>query len=98
MLVLSPPRIRALANLRAHVPASAQSRCAQRRTLGDLDAKEVTKTNEIPHRLKTGRTAAMQAEALSRRSFVHYAAMVERLSAGYIRPLVRRLPAPKSAQ
>jgi hypothetical protein len=45
--------------------------------------------------VKTGRIAAMQAEASSRRSFIHYAAMVERLSAGYIRPLVRRLPAPK---
>jgi hypothetical protein len=48
--------------------------------------------------LKTGRTAAMQEPALSRPSFVHYATMVERLSAGYIRPLVRRFPAPKSAQ
>jgi len=47
--------------------------------------------------VKTGRTAAMQAEALSRRSFVHYAAMVERLSVGYIRPLVQRLPEPKAA-
>jgi hypothetical protein len=45
--------------------------------------------------VKTGRIAAMQAEASSRPSFIHYAAMVERLSAGYIRPLVRRLPAPK---
>jgi hypothetical protein len=48
--------------------------------------------------VKTGRTAAMQAEALSQRSFSHYTAMVERLSAGYIRPLERRLPAPKLAQ
>ena len=29
-------------------------------------------------------------------SFVHYAAMVERLSFGYIRPLVQRLPGPKA--
>ena len=47
--------------------------------------------------VKTGRIAAMQAEALSRPSFIHYTAMVERLSAGYIRPLVLRLPAPKVA-
>jgi hypothetical protein len=46
--------------------------------------------------IKTGRIAAMQGEALSRRSFVDYAAMVERLSAGYIRPLPRRLPAPNA--
>ena len=48
--------------------------------------------------VKTGRSAAMQAEALSLRSFVHYAAMVERRSAGYTRPPVRRLPAPRSGQ
>lgn len=47
--------------------------------------------------VKTRRTAAMQADALSRRSFVNYTAMVEHLSAGYIRPLVLRLPAPKVA-
>lgn len=37
--------------------------------------------------LKTGRTAAMQAAALPPRAFTDYAAMVERLSAGYFRPL-----------
>ena len=45
--------------------------------------------------VKTGRIAALQAEASSRRSFIHYTAMVERLSGGYIRPLVQRFPAPK---
>ena len=48
--------------------------------------------------LKTGRTAAMQAEALSRPSFVHYATMVERPRPGYIRPLVRRFPRRSLAQ
>jgi len=43
--------------------------------------------------VKTGRTAAMQALALRPGSFVRYAAMVEQLSAGYVRPLPRRLPA-----
>ena len=47
--------------------------------------------------VKTGRTAAMQAEDLSRGSFVRYSAMVEHSSAGYLRPLVLRLPAPKAA-
>jgi hypothetical protein len=46
--------------------------------------------------VKTGRTAAMQTDALHAGSFVRYAAMVERFSAGYIRPLVRRLSAAKS--
>jgi hypothetical protein len=79
------------------MPASAQSRRAQRRTLRRLNAKEVT---NMRHRtlVKTGRIAALQAEALSRHSFTHYTAMVERLSAGYIRPLVRRVPAPKAAK
>lgn len=51
------------------------------------------------HRIavKTGRTAAMQAQALSPRAFIEYAAMVDRLSAGYVRPLHRRQPAPKRA-
>jgi len=47
--------------------------------------------------VKTGRTAPMQTEALSRGSFVRYSAMVQGFSAGYIRPLVLRLPAPKVA-
>jgi hypothetical protein len=47
--------------------------------------------------VKTGRTAAMQAEALSRGSFARYSAMVVRLSSGYIRPLLQRLPGPKAA-
>jgi len=46
MLVLSPPRIRALANLRAHVSANAQSLPAQRRTLARLNAKEITGNHE----------------------------------------------------
>lgn len=40
--------------------------------------------------VKTGRTAALQALALRRGSFGDYVAMVERLSAGYLRPLRRR--------
>ena len=48
--------------------------------------------------VKTGRTAAMQAEALRPGSFVRYATMVDNLSAGYVRPLVlRRLPGPRPA-
>ena len=37
--------------------------------------------------LKTGRSAAQQADALPARAFTDYVAMVERLSAGYFRPL-----------
>jgi len=47
--------------------------------------------------LKTGRTAAMQAEALRAGSFVRYTTMVQRFSAGYIRPLALRLPAHRAA-
>ena len=47
--------------------------------------------------LKTGRTAAMQTDALHAGSFVRYTTMVERFSAGYIRPLTLRLPEPKAA-
>ncbi len=36
---------------------------------------------------KTGRTAAMQADALRRSAFTDYVSMVDRLSAGYSRPL-----------
>ena len=36
--------------------------------------------------VKTGRTAAMQAQALARGSFPDYVAMVDRLCAGYYRP------------
>lgn len=46
--------------------------------------------------LKTGRTAAQQSQALRRGSFNDYAAMVERLSSGYFRPLGARLRARKS--
>jgi hypothetical protein len=96
MLVLLPPRIRALANLGAHVSASAQSLRAKTCTLNWLNAKG---HHEMRYRtaVKTGRTAALQAEVLSRGSFVRYSAMVQGFSAGYIRPLVLRLPAPKAA-
>lgn len=47
--------------------------------------------------VKTGRTAAMQAHALGQGPFNQYAAMVERFSAGYFRPLRLRLPALKRA-
>lgn len=47
--------------------------------------------------VKTGHTAAIQLDDLRSGSFVRYAAMVERLSAGYVRPLARRLPAPARA-
>jgi hypothetical protein len=46
--------------------------------------------------LKTGRTAAAQSDALRPRAFADYAAMVDRLSAGYFRPLhLRQTVAPK---
>jgi hypothetical protein len=94
ILVLSAPRIRALANLGTHVRASAQSVRSQPRTLARRHAKEIT---QMKYRtaVKTGRTAAMQADGLRPGSFVSYAAMVERLSLGYIRPLVLRHRAPK---
>ena len=41
--------------------------------------------------VKTGRTAAMQAAALQPRPFTDYAAMVDRLSSGFLRPLTRRM-------
>jgi hypothetical protein len=47
--------------------------------------------------MKTGRTAAQQSFALSHRAFTDYAAMVDRLSAGYMRPLFRRMSAPRNA-
>ena len=47
--------------------------------------------------VKTGRTAAMQAVDRRPGSFVRYAAMVERLSAGFVRPLVLRQRAPRHA-
>lgn len=47
--------------------------------------------------VKTGRTAAMQAVGRRPGSFVRYAAMVERLSAGFVRPLVLRQRAPRHA-
>jgi hypothetical protein len=40
---------------------------------------------------KTGRTPALQCEALRAGSFRRYAGMVEDFSAGYLRPLERRL-------
>ena len=39
----------------------------------------------------TGRTADTLEEALRRGSFIRYAAMVERLAEGYVRPLALRL-------
>ena len=48
--------------------------------------------------VKTGRTAAMQAVGLRAGSFVRYAAMVERLSTGFIRPLALRHRGPRHAQ
>ncbi|HEX6318919.1 MAG TPA: hypothetical protein VFZ84_08585 [Burkholderiales bacterium] len=45
--------------------------------------------------VKTGRTAAMQADGLAPRAFSNYVAMVDRLSAGYFRPMRRRQPSPK---
>lgn len=41
--------------------------------------------------VKTGRSAAMQADALSRRSFSAYVEMAQRLASGYVRPLNQRL-------
>jgi hypothetical protein len=45
--------------------------------------------------MKTGRTAAMQSDSLRPRAFTDYAAMVDRLSAGYFRPLRLRHAVPK---
>jgi hypothetical protein len=45
--------------------------------------------------VKTGRAPAFQAAVLPARAFADYAAMVERLSSGYFRPLHRRQPVPK---
>ena len=47
--------------------------------------------------VKTGRTADMQAVGRRSGSFARYAAMVERLSAGFVRPLVLRQRGPKHA-
>jgi hypothetical protein len=49
--------------------------------------------------VKTGRTAALQVQQLRMRegSFSRYTAMVERLSAGYVRPLGVRAPAARRA-
>jgi hypothetical protein len=96
MLVLSVRPIGALANLWTHVRGSAPSARLQRRTLERIHAKEIT---QMRYRtaVKTGRTAALQADGLRPGSFVRYVAMVERLSAGYIRPLVLRHRAPKRA-
>lgn len=47
--------------------------------------------------VKTGRTAAMQAVGRRPGSIARYAAMVERLSAGFVRPLVLRQRAPRHA-
>jgi fumarate hydratase class II len=48
--------------------------------------------------VKTGRTAVMQALALRRGSFSDYVAMVEHLSAGFLRPLQRRVSPPRRSQ
>jgi hypothetical protein len=45
--------------------------------------------------VKTGRTAALQAQALRRGSFNDYVAMVERLSASEVRPLRLRAVPPR---
>ena len=49
--------------------------------------------------VKTGRSAALQVQQLRMREgiFSRYAAMVESLAAGYVRPLGLRGPAPKRA-
>ena len=59
-------------------------------------AKEIT---QMRYRtaVKTGRTAAMQAVGRRPGSFARYTAMVERLSAGFVRPLVLRQRGPKHA-
>jgi hypothetical protein len=45
--------------------------------------------------VKTGRTAAQQSAALPTRAFTDYAAMVDRLSSTYTRPLFRRISSPR---
>jgi hypothetical protein len=61
-----------------------------------LNAKEITKMR-YRTAMKTGRTAALQADALRPGSFIRYAEMVERLSARHTQHLVLRLVPPKRA-
>ena len=76
--------------------ASARKVRSRRRILEPGDAKKIT---QMRYRtaVKTGRTAALQAVGRRPGSFARYAAMVERLSAGFVRPLVLRQRGPKHA-
>lgn len=61
------------------------------------------KTDEIDEMryrtaVKTRRTTALQLEALRRGSFSQYAAMVQRFSSGYLRPLVLRSSSPRKSR
>jgi hypothetical protein len=96
MLVLGAARFRALANLAQPVLANEQSLRAMQRQTNGLNAKEITKMR-YRTAVKTGRTAALQADALRPGSFIRYAEMVERLSARYTQHLVLRVAAPKRA-
>jgi hypothetical protein len=95
MFALSAPGIRALANLKGAFVGQRTERAREKAETRALDAKEFTKMR-YRTAVKTGRTAAMQADALHPGSFVRYAAMVENLSVAYIRSLEHRSrPAPK---
>jgi hypothetical protein len=80
---------------RTYAPAYAGRRTdlASRRAHSDLlpnkSDKEVTMKRRTA--IKTGRSPALQCEALRAGSFRRYATMVEHLSVGYLRPLARRL-------
>ena len=95
MLVLGAAPFRALANLAQPVLDNERSLRARQAQTG-LNAKEITKMR-YRTAVKTGRTAALQADALRPGSFIRYAEMVERLSARYMQHLVLRVAAPKRA-
>ena len=96
MLVVRAARFRALANLAPSVLANEQSLRDMHAHTAGVNAKEITKMR-YRTAVKTGRTAALQADALRPGSFVRYAEMVERLSDCYTRPLVLRFAPPKRA-
>ena len=80
MLVLGAAPFRALANLAQPVLDNERSLRARQAQTNGLNAKEITKMR-YRTAVKTGRTAALQADALRPGSFIRYAEMVERLSA-----------------
>jgi hypothetical protein len=80
MLVLRAACFRALANLAKPMLANEQSLRAMQAHTAGMNAKEITRMR-YRTAVKTGRAAALQADALRPGSFVRYAQMVERLAA-----------------